>query len=54
MGSGTMVGVTTTDLRESAEALLRDLAGPHAHLREDQWTAIDALVNAASVPNDRR
>ena len=39
-----MVGVTTTDLRESAEALLRDLAGPHAHLREDQWTAIDALV----------
>ncbi len=44
MGSGTMVGVTTTDLRESAEALLRDLAGPHAHLREDQWTAIDALV----------
>ncbi|WP_067891835.1 RecQ family ATP-dependent DNA helicase [Nocardia vaccinii] len=39
-----MVGVTTTDLRESAEALLRDLAGPRAHLREDQWTAIDALV----------
>ena len=44
MGSGTMVGVTTTDLRESAEALLRDLAGPQARLREDQWTAIDALV----------
>ncbi|WP_067665303.1 RecQ family ATP-dependent DNA helicase [Nocardia miyunensis] len=39
-----MVGVTTTDLRESAEALLRDLAGPRARLREDQWTAIDALV----------
>ncbi|MBY8858337.1 ATP-dependent DNA helicase [Nocardia sp. CA2R105] len=39
-----MVGVTTTDLRESAEALLRDLAGPQARLREDQWTAIDALV----------
>ncbi|WP_153411557.1 RecQ family ATP-dependent DNA helicase [Nocardia macrotermitis] len=39
-----MVGVTTTELRESAETLLRELAGPRARLREDQWTAIDALV----------
>ncbi|MCX4097456.1 RecQ family ATP-dependent DNA helicase [Nocardia sp. alder85J] len=36
--------VTITDLRESAEALLRELAGPTARLREDQWTAIEALV----------
>src|SRR5882757_9450509 len=42
--SGTMVGVTMTHLRESAEALLRELAGPQARLREDQWTAIEALV----------
>ncbi|WP_408637601.1 RecQ family ATP-dependent DNA helicase [Nocardia terpenica] len=39
-----MVGVTMTDLRGSAEALLRELAGPQARLREDQWTAIEALV----------
>nr|WP_067692828.1 RecQ family ATP-dependent DNA helicase [Nocardia jejuensis] len=32
------------DLRETAEALLRELAGPQARLREDQWTAIEALV----------
>ncbi len=44
VGSGTMVGVTMTDLRGSAEALLRELAGPRARLREDQWTAIEALV----------
>jgi len=31
-------------LRESAEALLRALAGPDARLRDDQWTAIEALV----------
>ena len=31
-------------LRESAEAGLRALAGPGARLREDQWTAIHALV----------
>ncbi|WP_153341310.1 RecQ family ATP-dependent DNA helicase [Nocardia aurantia] len=36
--------VTTIDLRESAESLLRELAGPGARLREDQWTAIEALV----------
>ncbi|MFF0814413.1 DEAD/DEAH box helicase [Rhodococcus sp. NPDC003318] len=34
----------TTDLRADAESLLRELAGPDARLREDQWTAIAALV----------
>ncbi|SNS80247.1 RecQ family ATP-dependent DNA helicase [Rhodococcoides kyotonense] len=34
----------TTDLRADAERLLRELAGPEARLREDQWTAIEALV----------
>src|SRR3954452_15690461 len=34
----------TTDLRERAEELLRALAGPSAVLREDQWSAIEALV----------
>ena len=44
--SGTMVAMTsaTTDLRADAEALLRELAGPEARLREDQWVAIEALV----------
>ena len=32
------------DLRAAAEAHLRALAGPQARLREDQWTAIRALV----------
>ena len=32
------------DLRAAAEAHLRALAGQHARLREDQWTAIRALV----------
>jgi ATP-dependent DNA helicase RecQ len=32
------------DVREEAEAVLRDLAGPAARLREDQWTAIEALA----------
>jgi ATP-dependent DNA helicase RecQ len=31
-------------LREQAEQHLRALAGPGARLREDQWTAIEALV----------
>jgi ATP-dependent DNA helicase RecQ len=31
-------------LRDEAEACLRALAGPDARLREDQWTAIRALV----------
>jgi ATP-dependent DNA helicase RecQ len=33
-----------SDLRSDAEACLRALAGPDAVLREDQWTAIEALV----------
>jgi len=33
-----------TSLREQAEEHLRALAGPTAVLREDQWTAIEALV----------
>ena len=32
-------------LRDEAEACLRALAGPAARLREDQWTAIRALVS---------
>jgi len=32
------------DLRSAAEAHLRALAGEHARLRDDQWTAIRALV----------
>lgn len=35
---------STVDLRADAERLLRELAGPTASLREDQWTAIEALV----------
>jgi len=31
-------------IREAAEHRLRTLAGPHARLRADQWTAIKALV----------
>lgn len=31
-------------VREEAEAVLRDLAGPAARLRDDQWTAIEALA----------
>jgi ATP-dependent DNA helicase RecQ len=34
----------TSDLRTAAEKHLRALAGEHARLREDQWTAISALV----------
>jgi ATP-dependent DNA helicase RecQ len=33
-----------TGLRGRAEECLRELAGEHARLREDQWTAIHALV----------
>ncbi|WP_280693724.1 MULTISPECIES: DEAD/DEAH box helicase [unclassified Kitasatospora] len=32
------------DVRERAEAVLRELAGPQARLRDDQWLAIEALV----------
>ena len=34
----------TTDLRTRAEEVLATLAGPGARLREDQWTAVHALV----------
>ena len=34
-----------TSLRSSADAVLRQLAGPTADLRPDQWTAISALVS---------
>src|ERR1700688_4099015 len=33
-------------LRDEAEKYLRALAGEHARLRDDQWTAISALVGA--------
>ncbi|MFC5181608.1 RecQ family ATP-dependent DNA helicase [Actinomadura harenae] len=40
-----MTDATTTDaLRDDAERCLRGLAGPAARLRDDQWTAIRALV----------
>src|SRR5688572_30471888 len=32
--------------QETAEEVLRRLAGPSARLRDDQWAAIDALVTA--------
>src|SRR5260370_31868453 len=31
-------------IRQAAERRLRSLAGPHARLRADQWSAIKALV----------
>ncbi|HEY6790876.1 MAG TPA: DEAD/DEAH box helicase [Trebonia sp.] len=37
-------GLANTTLREAAERHLRALAGENARLREDQWTAISALV----------
>src|SRR5512146_1070387 len=33
-----------SDLRDEAERHLRALAGERARLREDQWTAVSALV----------
>src|ERR1700761_3972663 len=36
--------MTDEKLRAEAERHLRALAGEHARLREDQWTAIRALV----------
>jgi ATP-dependent DNA helicase RecQ len=36
--------VNDDQLRDEAELHLRNLAGGHARLREDQWTAISALV----------
>ena len=40
---GTAPGAIS-DMRAEAEAHLRALAGEHAQLRDDQWTAIRALV----------
>jgi ATP-dependent DNA helicase RecQ len=39
-----MAEATDTQLRADAEQALQALAGPAARLREDQWTAISALV----------
>jgi ATP-dependent DNA helicase RecQ len=36
--------MTDDELRATAEAHLRALAGEHARLRDDQWTAVRALV----------
>lgn len=41
---GSMTTATAPAMRDEAERLLRELAGPDARLREDQWTAIEALV----------
>lgn len=37
-------GHPTGAVRERAEAVLRQLAGPQARLRDDQWRAVEALV----------
>src|SRR6184192_3579947 len=37
-------GIDRVALREQAEEHLRALAGDQARLRDDQWTAIEALV----------
>ncbi|HEY2723936.1 MAG TPA: DEAD/DEAH box helicase, partial [Pseudonocardiaceae bacterium] len=37
--------MTSTELRDRAEAVLEALAGEGARLRDDQWVAIEALVN---------
>ena len=37
-------GSPVDTMREDAERCLRALAGPSARLREDQWTAVQALV----------
>jgi ATP-dependent DNA helicase RecQ len=41
---GRMTSTVTSDLRDRAESVLATLAGPGARLRDDQWTAIHALV----------
>ncbi|EYT64498.1 ATP-dependent DNA helicase RecQ [Dietzia sp. UCD-THP] len=43
-GAVSTTGPDRQALRSRADELLRALAGPHASLREDQWTAIDSLV----------
>ena len=44
MGPVTTSTRPDTDLRDRAEEVLRTLAGPAARLRDDQWTAVHALV----------
>lgn len=45
-GTSTLVRMSSSELRELAEEALRRLVGrDDARLREDQWTAIDALVS---------
>ncbi len=39
-------GTTTEATRDQADQLLAGIAGEGAQLRDDQWTAINALVNA--------
>lgn len=39
-----LVSSSTTPTRDDAQAILEQLAGPDARLRDDQWAAIDALV----------
>ncbi|MGC0316850.1 ATP-dependent DNA helicase RecQ [Kitasatospora acidiphila] len=43
-GAAAVGTVDRTAVRERAEAVLRELAGPKARLRDDQWLAIEALV----------
>ncbi|MBV6701488.1 RecQ family ATP-dependent DNA helicase [Kitasatospora aureofaciens] len=40
----TATATDRAEVRARAEAVLRELAGPGAALRDDQWTAIEALV----------
>ncbi|WP_354642564.1 RecQ family ATP-dependent DNA helicase [Kitasatospora camelliae] len=42
--TGPADATTRAAVRDRAEAVLRELAGPSAVLREDQWLAIEALV----------
>jgi ATP-dependent DNA helicase RecQ len=44
-GSAAEGSAADQSLRQEAERTLRALAGPQARLREDQWTAISALVS---------
>ncbi|AUY49592.1 RecQ family ATP-dependent DNA helicase [Streptomyces sp. CB01881] len=41
---GSATAADRAEVRARAEAVLRELAGPAATLRDDQWTAIEALV----------
>lgn len=43
-GAAAVGTVDRPAVRERAEAVLRELAGPKARLRDDQWLAIEALV----------